>query len=61
MDEFTGYIKVYLVEGDDISWKYYGKITKKQSWDLFNQIKEDYDCIVFYDIPKEEFLKNTRE
>lgn len=57
MDEFTGYIKIYQVKNNKVSWKYHGKITKKQSWDIFNKIKEDYDCIVFYDISKEEYLK----
>jgi hypothetical protein len=50
-----------LVQGDEVSWKYHGKITKKQSWNLFKELKEDYDCIVFYDISKKEFLDYTRE
>ena len=61
IDEFTGYVKIYLVEGDEVSWRYHGKITKKQSWDLFKELKEDYDCIVFYDISKEEFLEHVRK
>ncbi|OUU18310.1 MAG: hypothetical protein CBC05_02700 [Crocinitomicaceae bacterium TMED45] len=61
MDEFTGYVKIYLVEGTDVSWKYFGKISKRQSWNLFKELKEDYDCIVFYDISKQEFLENIRE
>lgn len=61
MDEFTGYVKIYLVKGDDISWRYHGKITKKQSWDIFKELKEEYDCIVFYDISKEEFLEHVKE
>ena len=61
MDKFTGYIKIYLVQGNEVSWQYHGKITNKQSWTLFKGLKEDYDCIVFYDISKEEFIKNTRE
>ena len=61
IDEFTGYVKIYLVEDDEVSWRYHGKITKKQSWNLFEELKEDYDCIVFYEnfIYHLIFLKNN--
>lgn len=60
-EKFTGYVKIYLVDGDEVDWQYHGKITKKQSWDLFNKIKEDHDCIVFYDISRKEFLEHVRK
>lgn len=58
MDEFTGYIKIYQVKNNKVSWRYHGKITKSQSWKLFQRIKDEYDCVVFYDISQNEFLKN---
>jgi hypothetical protein len=61
MDEFTGYIKIYKVKNNKVSWKYHGKITKKQSWNIFKELKEHYDCIVFYDISREEFLEHVRK
>lgn len=61
MDEFTGYVKIYLVKNNKVSWQYHGKITKSQSWNLFKGLKEDYDCIVFYDISREEFLEHVRK
>lgn len=60
-EKFTGYVKIYLVDGDEVDWQYYGKITKKQSWNIFKELKEHYDCIVFYDISREEFLEHVRK
>lgn len=57
MDEFTGYVKIYLVKNNKVSWQYHGKITKSQSWKLFQQVKDEYDCVVFYDISKQDYLK----
>ena len=58
-EKFTGYVKIYLVDGNKVDWQYYGKITKKKSWDLFKELKEQYDCIVFDDISREEFLEHV--
>jgi hypothetical protein len=61
LDRFTGYVKVYLVRGNKASYKYYGKINKKQENEEFKKLAEQYDCVVFYNISKEEFLDNVRE